>query len=45
MFPIDPENLGFLAHPVTEILWKNTFSFTRAPPGDGVENRKSVSQF
>jgi hypothetical protein len=45
MFPIDPENFVFLADSVPEILWKNTFSFTRAPPGDGFENRKSVLQF
>ena len=44
-FPIDPKNVGFLADSVPEILWKNTFLFTRAPPGDGVENRKSVWQF
>ena len=44
-FPIDPENFGFLADPVLEILWKNTFLLTRAPPGDGVENQKSVWQF
>ena len=44
-FPIDPENFGFLPSPVPEILWKNKFLFTRAPPGDGVENQKSVWQF
>ena len=43
--PIDPENFGFPADPVPEILCKNTFLVTRAPPGDGVENRKSVWQF
>ena len=44
-FPIDPENIGFLAYSVPEIFWENPFSVTRAPPGDGVENRKSVLQF
>ena len=44
-FPIDPRNVGSLADPILEILWRNTFSYTRAPPGDGVENQKSVLQF
>ena len=44
-FHIYPENLGFLANPVPEILWKNKFLLRRAPPGDDVENRKSVLQF
>ena len=44
-FPIDPENFGFLSDQVLEILGKMTFLLTRAPPGDGVENQKSVLQF
>ena len=44
-FLIYPENLGFLADSVPEILWKMSFLFTRAPSGDGVENQKSVLQF
>ena len=44
-FPIDPENFSFPADPVPEILCENTFLVTRAPPGDGVENQKSVLQF
>ena len=28
-FPIDPRNVGSLADPILEILWRNTFSYTR----------------
>ena len=44
-FPIDTANFGILADAVPEILYKMTFLVTRAPPGDGVENQKSVLQF
>ena len=42
---IASETLGFLAYVGPEILYHTCFLFTRATPGDGVENRKSVQKF